>query len=410
MHRELSPAYVFINFPAGGVLAGAAQGFFATKIEHGTKLPLIKLIAPTKKAKGGISASSAGDMIGIPLVSPTKDSADKPRFTAIQTAKMFMVHAQEWIPQIPNYLLQHIAKKRLQLAVLFRNASETANYYLNSTIVSDTLTKYLGDVKFKDLLCSVYIAAHNYTANNSASTSVFFSKEIHPDGREIYSHDPNMPVIEPMQASMAVPGHYFSKQIDGAGNFTDLGHVHSGLAALIRFKAMLPPNAKIIYIEMGTPRFHNLMTPKDHNLSSAFDIVSNGYLVSSTSNHAYSQAMQTIPYLLNGGEFFDLTPHFDRQNYTKNNLPFSDNFLDASQANMERILAAIEAHPGTQEKLKHVTKALLENHYAWIELEAEITAEEAITLPEVQPVTKRSWVPNWMRWPVGGASHAPAAA
>jgi hypothetical protein len=395
MNRDTRPAYVFANFASGGVLAGVAQGVCAASIESGTGMSFAQFCH-------GMSAASAGEMTGIPLFAPARDGSGRPRFTAAETQTMFETYAREWLPHQMSYGRQHLAKKRHELRSVFFRAAEKVNYYLNNDIVADTLNELLGDVALGDMLRSTYIAAHDYTAKDAATTSVMFSTEIQTDGRRRCSHDPRLPIVDPMQASMAVPGHYRSKQIEGVGHFSDMGHIHTGLAALIRFKATIPPDAPIIYVEMGTARFHNLISPKDHDLCSAFDIVSNGYLMGSTSNHSYGQAMQTIPLLLNGGAFFDLTADFDRQHYTVDTLPFSENFLDASPRNLKRIRDAVETHDGLQARLNDVKKALCENESKWRAAAMPAPLSRIATTPE-------NGAGTWLRRLLFSNQNAPVA-
>lgn len=390
------PFKIFANFAAGGVPAGVTQGVVTRYIEEETGLPFSNLVH-------GVHAASAGTMTAIPLLAPGRDNPNIPRFTAQEAAEIFKENAQKWLPNLIRYDRQHIARLKHMLASAFSRAAEQANYYLRDDIVSETLNSHLGGVLLEDINHSIYITAHNYTARSASESATIFSKEILENGTATYSHDRNLPIIDPMQASMAVPGHYRSKHIKDVGYFSDIGHVHGGLPSFIRFKNNQPKDQQVAYIELGTPRFHGLLSPHKHDLCSAFDMVTNGYLLGSTSNQSYSQAMQTLPHLVSDGKFFDLSPDFDRQQFTSvEDLPFSENFLNASARNIAKIEDTVREHiHANKDRFESLAHFLGENY------QASCRPEPVTFVPPITQTPNSRQRKSWLSSLLGGRPSPP---
>ncbi len=361
------PVYVFANFSAGGVPAGITQGILTRYIEETSDRPISSLIH-------AFNAQSAGSAIAVPLFAPSNSNAAQPRYTADETLEMFRENARAWLPRPLSYHKQYFSRLRHA----FMKASGNPKYLFNAEIVAETLTRYLGDLRFGELLRPGSIMAHDYTSQEPRNSARSLSEATSPNAR----------VVEAMQASMAVPGHYQSKYIEGVGHLSDMGHIHGGNLALTQFRKSLPDDAVVHYIEFGTPRFHGYLPPAKYDLQSAADMILDGSLIGSTSNHSYSMAIQTIVAELGLDHVCDLTPHHDIQKFkSRKDLPISENFLDSSKAATQRLEESAEAYiKENKDRIDTLVDFLVRNERHW----------QASTAPVTLPATKGNIFSRWL--------------
>lgn len=372
--------HVFANFSAGGVPAGITEGVFAAHIERETGFPLSDMV-------DGCSAASAGTSIAVPLFAAHELNRNLPRFTAEETLDLFKENAQLWLERPVPYLRQHLRQTLRSLKIPFTRSAAAEALYLDEKLVEHTLDRYLGPLTLMDLRKTFMISAHNVSAS-PREEAVQMGKIIDYDGRERYTPSPKTRIADLMRGSMAVPGHFKTKFIEGVGNVSDYGHIYDAHIAFLDFKDTLPRDARTAFIEFGGPRQHGHHSAEQLDQCSLLAMILNAHLVRGTSNHSYSVGMKMVQRMIrDNGEIHDLTPIIDVRKFATRP---SENILDASAKSMKCAEDFALTHiANNSEEMKRLCDFLAENH---IERTKPVHHTGIVAVKKEKPGNILSWL------------------